>query len=547
MILAPLAAAAFNALVILVFAWLYVDGLWRPDGFDYAQIGRELLRGHGFGSQQAIYALHLEFLTERDLLTETWPNLHRFPLPSLVLAGWFRLLGEGPVAVVAYGVLFHAATSALLFVWARAALGVAPAIAAVLLFTLNGAMLESACSGLSEPPVVFFFTLALFATWQGLRRGGPASWLLAGAALGLASLARTNALLAAPVLGAALMASALRGENRAIARGENLANARGASRAKARGALLCAGLFSLGLLAPLAPWMLRNLEVAGSPFFSLHTYFLLPSGTGPLWEKWDLTVPWVREFVSPLDFARAHAGLVLAKWWRHAFALLLALPTLAGTFLVFPAAFAALVVPLRARLQPVAWLVFAAFALNAVFVSLTDFFFDKYHFHFLPVAILLAVGVLRWGLSGLDSGRLRGVAFALLVLAMANLPAVFEAFREVPLRASRIERGHFDFLREHTAPGDVILSDQSYAVAWEADRRSVRLHYDRLADGTVVLGALAISDDYLPLAGVYLSRMFLADPARQQILRDTLKRVPRFTAEFPEIHRFPEGGLYLSR
>ena len=103
MILAPLAAAAFNALVILVFAWLCVDGLWRPDGFDYAQIGREILRGHGFGSQQAIYALHLEFLTERDLLTETWPNLHRFPLPSLVLAGWFRLLGEGPVAVVAYG------------------------------------------------------------------------------------------------------------------------------------------------------------------------------------------------------------------------------------------------------------------------------------------------------------------------------------------------------------------------------------------------------------------------------------------------------------
>jgi hypothetical protein len=117
----------------------------------------------------------------------------------------------------------------------------------------------------------------------------------------------------------------------------------------------------------------------------------------------------------------------------------------------------------------------------------------------------------------------------------------------VPAQIARVERAHFDFLRAHTAPDDVILSDQSYAVAWEGDRRSVRLHYDRLADGTPVLGALAISDDYLPIEGVYLSRHFLREPRRQQILRDTLERVPRFRRVYPQLHEFENGALYFSR
>lgn len=533
MIPGPLVAAAFTAVVLAGFAWVSVDGLWRPDAFDYAQQARELARGHGFSSLQAIYALHLDFLLEHGLTADAWPNLHRFPLPPLAIAAGFRVLGEGLLAVVAYGVFFHAATSALLFAWTRSALGVAPAVAAVFLFTCNGAMLESACSGLSEPPVVFFFTLALYAWWRGRERGRAGYWLLAGAALGLATLARTNALFAAPLFGVALWVDGRR----------SLAGAQ----VRLRRGLVCGGLFSLGLFAVLTPWMLRNLEVAGTPFFSLHSFFLLPSGTGLSWEKWDLSVPWVREQTSPLEFAREHAGLVFAKWRRHMLALLLDAPTLAGTFLVFPAAFAALLLPLGARLRGLAWFALTAFVANAVLVSFTDFYFDKYSFHFLPVMILLAVAVLGWGLDRLVVGRAHALAFALFVLAMADLPGSLAAFEQVPARTARIERPHFAFLREVTGPDDVILSDQSYAVAWEAERRSVRLHYDRLGDGTSVLGALTISDEYLPIAGVYLSREYLREPGRQQVLRDTLERLPRFRRVFRNVHEFENGALYFSR
>jgi len=531
--LGPLAAAAFSATLLSGFAWLCVDGLWRPDAFDYAQIAREIARGHGMSSLQAIYALHLDFLRGHDGFAAPWPNLHRFPLPSLVLALWFRWLGPGTLAVVAYGVAFHAATSALLFGWARAALGTVAAAATVILFTCNGAMLESACSGLSEPPVAFFFTLSAWAAWRASRRNATALWLAAGAALGAATLARTNALLAAPWFALALALQAGWGE--------------GAARTRARGALLAGALFAGGLLLVLAPWLLRNQALTGSPFFSLHGYFLLPSGTGASWEKWDLTVPWVRERVPPLEFALAHPDALLAKWWRHLRALLADLPTFAATFGVFPLALVATLLPLRSGLRALAGLACGAFALNALLVSLTDFYFDKYSFHFLPLAILLAVAVLDRALDRLAPGRARGLAFGLALVVMADPPGIASAFERVPAQSARFERSHFERLRDWTGARDVILSDQSYAVAWQADRRSVRLHYDRLADGTPVLGALAISEHYLPIQGVYLSREFLREPSRRQILRDTLERQPRFRRVFPRLHEFEGGALYFSR
>lgn len=529
----PLAAAAVSALSIGVFAGLCVDGLWRPDAFDYAQIAREIARGHGMSSLQAIYALHLDFLRDHAGFAAPWPNLHRFPLPSLAQAALFRLLGADTPAVVAYGAVFHAATAALLFAWARATLGTGAAAACVFLFTCNGAMLESASSGLSEPPVAFFFTLAAWAAWRSREGGGALPWLVAGAALGAATLARTNALLAAPVFALA-----------AVVRSARQEGPTGARARRAGGAL---ALFAAGLLGALVPWLLRNQELTGSPFFSLHGYFLLPSGTGPAWEKWDLTVPWVRERVPPLEFALAHPEALLAKWWRHLGALAVDLPRFAGTLGVFPLAFAAALLPLRADLRALAAFAAAAFALNAALVSFTDFYFDKYAFHFLPLAILLAVAALAGALERWVPARARGPAFALALVLMADLPGVAAAFERVPAQRARFERDHFRHLREWTAPRDVILSDQSYAVAWEADRRSVRLHYDRLADGTPVLGALAISRDYLPLAGVYLSREFLAEPSRRRILSDTLARQPGFRRAFPRRRELSGGALYFSR
>ncbi len=65
---ASLGAGLFTAIVLSVLVGGSAQDLWHKDGLDYAQIAREIAEGHGFTSRQAIYALHLRFLEQRDLL-----------------------------------------------------------------------------------------------------------------------------------------------------------------------------------------------------------------------------------------------------------------------------------------------------------------------------------------------------------------------------------------------------------------------------------------------------------------------------------------------
>lgn len=519
----PAIAATLTACVLAAFAGSTVEGLWRPDGFDYAQIARELYTGNGFSSRQAIYVLHLEFLSEHGGLEDVWPTLHRFPLPSLVIAACFALLGVGVAGVVAYGIVFHALTSGLVFAWGRAAGGLPVACASWFLVTVNAAMLEVAPSGLAEPPVIFFFTLALYALWRGRSEPSGHASVVSGAALGLAALARTNALFAAPVLLWVLATRRPRQSRQLLG-------------------------WCLGLLVVLAPWLVRNTVVAGSPFFSLHSYFLLPAGTEPDGWKWDLTQRWVHEFVPPLRFALEHPGAVLAKWARNLGGLLRGYPMLAGTFGLPVVALAALL-PVRAarELRRPAQVLFGCFVANAALVNFTDIYFDKYYFLFLPGFVLLASALVWNALAGIAHRAGRAVAFAACVLAMANLPAVYAARDSVRGQIARFDPSQLAFVGSHTDEDDIVMSDHSYAVTWATGRRSIRTHYDRLDDGSTILATRWIEERYLPIDAVYLSAEFTSGPGRSQTLRNTLERAPHFKASFPLVHRFDNGALFFRR
>jgi 4-amino-4-deoxy-L-arabinose transferase-like glycosyltransferase len=509
----------------LAFAVFAVDGLWRPDAFDYAQIGRELARGNGMSSLQAIYALQLEFLHEHGLLDSAWPNLHRFPLPSVLMAAGFAAFGATDGVVVLYGVLFLAATAALVFAWGREAVSTRVGVAAAFWITANGVMLETACAGLSEPPVLFFFTAALYGMWRLRDAPGGVAFLWPGLALGAAGLARTNAVFVAPLF---LLA---------IGWGSGLRRERGVGMAA----------LGLGVAVMLAPWALRNLLVAGSPFFSLHSFFLLPSGTDPQALKWDLDVPWVRSFVSPLAFAIEAPVAVLRKWIGVFGGSLAMLPTLGGSVGVVLAGLLAAVVSRATPLPRIARLVAACFVLNLALVSLGDFVFDKYHFHFVPAFGLLGAAVLASALERFAPERARMALFALVVLVTANLPAILETGASVRERTAWIERSHMSRVAGAVPANGVILSDQSYAVAWETGRRSIRTHYTKLPDGQRVLGALELSDAYLPIDAVYLSARFLGNPDQRRIVERTLAQVPRFRQEYPQLHTFENGALLFSR
>ncbi len=526
-----LGAGAFTAACLCIFAAVAVDGLTRPDGFDYAQIARELAEGRGFSSRQAIYALHLRFLEEHDLLQAPWPNLHRFPLPSLAMAGWFLLLGVGLSAVLAYGIAFHVATSILLFVWARRAVGLAPAVGAVVIFSTRGAVLETGCTGLAEPAVMFFFSLSLFFIWRALEDGGARWPFWAGVALGLATLARTNAVFAAPLF---LLAIPIR------LRAEDPRPKR-----PWRELGLRSGALLLGTIVVITPWLARNWRVTGSPGFSLHSYFLLPSGTLPEAEgdKWDVTLPWVSDFVSPVEYARAHPDRVWEKWTRNAARLLRNYPTLGELRFLPVVALLGLALPAGRNLRPVAWLLLTSFAVNALLVCLTDVYMPRYHFQALPGMLLIGLGVIWQLLGGIRRHRMRVAVLVVLVVAVAESSSMRSVAKGMRAGAARIDRRDMAFVKAHTDEDAVIISDVSWAVTWETGRRTVRAHFDRRDDGAPILSVRRFHEEFLAIDAVYLRFNHQRVRRAHRNMRDD----PSFRGLFPKRHRFPNGGVFYYR
>lgn len=525
-----------TAFCLVLFARVSARGLWRPDAFDYAQIARELSEGRGFSSRQAIYVLHLRFLQANDLVGADWPNLHRFPLPSVAMAALFLVVGATDGAVIAYGIVFHSLTAMLLFHWGmrlsewrcegppREVMSVWWGVAPVALLTLNGVLLETACSGLAEPPVVFFFTLALYLVWRIRDEPRQGHFLGLGVALGLAALGRTNIVLVVPLFA---LFTCLGGPRRI----------------RWRGLLFLGG----GFLLTLSPWLIRNQLVAGSPLFSLHTYFLLPAGNIVGGDKWDLAQPWVTDFVSPLEFARQNSAAVVTKWLHNFELLLRDFPRFGGTRYLPLVALLACGFRSSRGLRPIAWLAFLGFTVNAVAVSLSDTYFDKYHFHSLPAMMLLAAAVVWRAARRFRNGHARTVVLLLALAVMIDLPGILDARARVEWKSSRFPEANMAFIRENTREDAVISSDQSYAVAWYTGRRSVRSYLRQEENGEMGLAAPWFRDEFgLAVESVYLSRYKL----HRKEWRDAVERSrrdPGFREVFPRDRRFADGSILFYR
>lgn len=567
-LVAALAAALLTALVGGLFVVATGVEVWHNDGLDYAQIGREVAEGRGMASRQAIYALHLRFLAEHGLLDAPWPNLHRFPLPTLTLALFFLLFGASSATVAAHGVVGLAATSGVLHLWARRALGPWPAVAASALVAFNGELFYGLQAGMPEVWVALWATTALYLLWRGgwldgrlgsdvgsgrgarvlqpsgLRPGSRPGLhaALAGAALGLAALSRTNSITLLPVVLLALVPwRELRGG------GED--RRRALRRFGAAAALLLGGLLLVA-----SPFLARNLKLTGAPTFSLHSYYLVPSGAHPGETKKDLSLTWVREFVPPLDYARQHRRAVAEKWLRQNAELAAAYPTFAQTLLLPLLPWLALLPPLRRRLgialPRTAAVVCGGFVANAALCGFTDVNPERYYLFLLPAMVLVAVGMVQGAARALEPRLGPGWRAALATLAvavMAHPAALAATLAKVEQKGRvRLDLEQLQAIERATAPDAVIFSDRSAQVAWYTGRRSVRFHHTRDASGRRVAAALEIDRDLVPLDAIYLSGPFLSQPRRRK-LWTRLESDPAFPARFTCPTRFPDGAVLCVR
>jgi 4-amino-4-deoxy-L-arabinose transferase-like glycosyltransferase len=446
-------AVAFVSVVAAGVWWIaYVSSpqaLIVVDAHDYAQMARQLARGEGWTSLQAFPYL-LEWLPERGLSIEPpWPVVTRFPLPILVEAFAFRLLGERHLATVVFGGVYCVATAAVLFLLVRRLYGGRAGIFAALLVVALPASVVYSVSGLTQPGAAFFVAATALAT-TAAREHWPRSqwpgWVL-GLLLGCAVLQRSNLGLLAIGVGASLLVG--------------------------RPARRWGLLFTSGCVAALvaAPWWLRTLlhlrgpEVSLGPaptrMFALglgardpFLHFGQPNGIGLIAENVGTLI------------ARAASALDPTRW-----------PEMFGWELTcaIPLLLLCAVVDRRERSAPVFALFGATFALNAALFAMT-LPGPKYAQPFQPLAVALVAGRLFSFGHSRPGGSRRAPWIAAGCIALAfgvSAQSVGSRFAAESALVAR-HRPVFEAIEAHVAPGAVVASVASWQVAWAAARPSIR-------------------------------------------------------------------------
>ncbi len=230
-------------LVYFLYHHAHSGAVLDPAAMDYAQLARHLARGEGF-TTSVIRPLSLA----RVQNLSHHPDLYHAPLHPLWLALFFRLGHAGPqMAAWACGAAYL--LSLPLVYWLGATLfDRRIGLLALALYAVNYLSLQYAVSGLETSLATLLATGLMLVTLWHLRAGerpAPVTAALCGAAASLCFLVEYAYLaLLIPVLAAVT----LRGGKR-----------------RWRELGLCLGAFAVVA----APWAVRNMQVAGSPFFTL--------------------------------------------------------------------------------------------------------------------------------------------------------------------------------------------------------------------------------------------------------------------------------------
>ncbi len=457
-LLLPAIVAMVAALIWGLHYRARFTSLWYPDACDYAQLGRQLALGAGHTSQQT-FPYVLSWLAAHGFpTTEPWPNVTRFVLPPLERAISFRLFGVSDFAAVFPEALFFSATALACYSLARRLAGPIAGFAAAMMVMASPTMLHYALSGLSETGAAWFLVAIGAVLVRTLETGDAAprrAWILAlmlGALCGLAFLQRSNLALC---LVAALAIFLVQARQHHV---------------RTRLALAGASCIAAALVA--LPWLLRNWLAFGSPTLSLtvdRNVALALLGSDPF------------DGFALVDSARIvaeHRAEVLhhlgPSWlidnWRDLFG--------SDLRMFVPAFLATPLLPMTREgraLRRYAWIVVVlTWILSAPLVIHTT---ARYYTPFAPLVVLVVCCGVTTAIMRVHPSARWLVYIATLVVAVMWINGSTAA--NIPRRDARLALWDA-MIDENVAPGSIVGSDQSWYVAWQADRPAVRFHGDAL-------------------------------------------------------------------
>lgn len=446
-----------GALLLLGLYWHRMTvGLVAPDAMDHAQLGRNLLAGHGFTTQ---ILRPLGITDSANPLAQ--PDLTHGPLYPLLLALAFGMAGPKDSVVIGMSALFYLLTVPTLYAVGRRLFSAQVGLLAALIFMVNGSILEYAVSGTPTTLILFLATCLVFTLFQAATVGqrevedGRAKvvktpFVLAGLLSSLLTLTDPLYLWILPVLTIAipLMLSA-KYPNRQVA-------------------TTCYFLLPLALLA--LPCMFRFGALSGNPFFGLRgAEFWMGTKSYPGFLGYRL-------FPGDIVGGFGSAKQVLLKLFlglTNAPAVLLHLPAAWVLLFVVPGLFFGFADPALGRVRTI------------VFACLVTVFTGSLLLTFNPVVLMVVFpGLLIFALHYLvhlvRQARLpkssMGMVVGLFGLALLSPLAANLVTTVTPATTPQAAVAHSLGSRSH--PDDVVFSDQPWIVAWYADRPSVWIPAD---------------------------------------------------------------------
>jgi 4-amino-4-deoxy-L-arabinose transferase-like glycosyltransferase len=255
-------AAAFLFRVAVALAW---SAPLAGDAADYHRLAAGLVEGRGYVD------------------TRGSPTAFRPPIYPLLLAGVYRVAGDGPLPIGLVQAVVGTATVAAVGTLAAALLGSEAGLIVAALTAVDAAQLSLTARRLSEALFTLLLVLLLLAAVRArdrLRAGEPAwGWAAAVGLFGALGTLTRGLFVGFPLLVAAALAyEGARGGRRAPAG----APAAGAGGRSLLAALVVVGVYGVGLL----PWTLRNARAMGEPVpvatqggITLYSSWFPPDGT----------------------------------------------------------------------------------------------------------------------------------------------------------------------------------------------------------------------------------------------------------------------------
>lgn len=292
-----------DALLLVLAALDYYPKIVNVDGLYSAQVARNVLNGQGYTTNEiTLYEVNLYFQKGWLQLGPPWLNSGRFPLPVLIRAALFLVVGDNfLVATYLYSMSFQILSVVAVFVvslyFFQEKL---TAFFGSLLFAASPVLLFSGINGkeTTSDYVLFLIFVGLVYSWRKQHAWPKLSKIfILGLVLGLTYLNRFN-------LGGVLLLSLI-----PLVISDALTKRVSLSRLSRMIAV-----FAAGLAIVIAPLVIYNTFAFGNPIFSSNSLFQLVQFTQPVkfmnpW--WKLSYPF--DTANPLSALNMFSGDIVSR------------------------------------------------------------------------------------------------------------------------------------------------------------------------------------------------------------------------------------------